>query len=50
MYAQVLYLLGHAVLHQCFAVEGGEREELYRHTMLEFVERQVNHLPERSAP
>jgi hypothetical protein len=39
MYAQMLALLGHAVLYQCFAVEGGIREELYQRTMLEMVER-----------
>ena len=63
MYAQLLHLLGQAVLHQCFAVEDGEREELYRQTMIEFVERlffgpslsegersQVDHLPDGTMP
>jgi AcrR family transcriptional regulator len=39
MYAQLLALLGSAVLHQCFAVENGEREELYRRYMIDFVMR-----------
>lgn len=39
MYAQMLSLLGGAVLHQCFAVENGEREDLYRQHMTELVER-----------
>lgn len=39
MYAQLLHLLGRAVLHQCYAVEGGEREVVYRQQTQEFVER-----------
>src|SRR5581483_1262376 len=39
MYAQLLSLLGSAILHQCFAVENGEREELYRQYMTELVKR-----------
>ena len=39
MYAQLLHLLGRAVLHQCYAVEGGEREDIYRQQTQEFVER-----------
>jgi AcrR family transcriptional regulator len=39
MYAQLLNLLGGAILHQCFAVEKGEREEMYRHAMIELLER-----------
>jgi AcrR family transcriptional regulator len=39
MYAQMLDLMGGSVLHQCFAVEKGEREEMYRAYMIEFIER-----------
>ncbi|GHO92614.1 hypothetical protein KSF_026620 [Reticulibacter mediterranei] len=39
MYAQLLYLLGRSVLHQCFAVEKGEREDLYRHSMADLIKR-----------
>jgi AcrR family transcriptional regulator len=39
MYAQLLTLLGNAVVHQCFGVEDGEREELYRESMIELFER-----------
>lgn len=39
MYAQILDLMGGAVFHQCFAVENGEREELYHTYLTEFVER-----------
>jgi AcrR family transcriptional regulator len=39
MYAQLLYLLGSAVLHQCFAIEGGEREDEYRRYTTELIER-----------
>lgn len=39
MYAQMLSLLGSSILHQCFAVENGEREELYRQYMTELVKR-----------
>jgi AcrR family transcriptional regulator len=39
MYAQLLNLLGGAILHQCFAVEQGENEEMYRTTMIELLER-----------
>ncbi len=39
MYAQLLDLMAGAVYHQCFAVENGEREELYRTYLIEFVER-----------
>lgn len=39
MYAQLLNLLGSSVLHQCFAVEKGERELLYRQYLTELIER-----------
>lgn len=39
MYAQLLYQLGRSVLHQCYAIENGEREDIYRQTMVECVER-----------
>ncbi len=39
MYAQILALASGAIFHQCFAVEKGEREELYHQYMIEFIER-----------
>lgn len=39
MYAQLLNLLGSSVMHQCFAVEKGERELLYRKYLTELIER-----------
>lgn len=39
MYAQLLNLLGSSILHQCFAVEKGEREEMYRQYTTELLER-----------
>lgn len=39
MYAQMLYALGGDILHQCFVIERGEREEMYRTYLTEFVER-----------
>jgi AcrR family transcriptional regulator len=39
MYALLLNLLGGAVMHQCFGVEHGEREELYQQYTLELLER-----------
>lgn len=39
MYAQLLSLLGGAIMHQCYAVERGEREELYRTYSIELFER-----------
>jgi AcrR family transcriptional regulator len=39
MYAQLLNLLGSSVMHQCFAVEEGERELLYRKYLTELIER-----------
>jgi AcrR family transcriptional regulator len=39
MYAQLLNLLGSTVMHQCFAIEKGEREELYRKYTIELLER-----------
>ncbi len=39
MYAQLLNLLGSSVMHQCFAVEKGERELLYHQYLTELIER-----------
>ncbi len=39
MYARILNLSAGAVFHQCFAIEQGEREEMYQQYMIEFVER-----------
>jgi len=39
MYAQLLNLLGSSVMHQCFAVEKGERELLYRKYLSELIDR-----------
>ncbi|GCE22915.1 TetR/AcrR family transcriptional regulator [Dictyobacter kobayashii] len=39
MYSQILSLLGDNIMYQCFAVEKGEREELYHTYFLEVVER-----------
>ncbi len=39
LYAQMLFHIGHDVLHQCFGVENGEREDMYHAYLLEFVER-----------
>jgi AcrR family transcriptional regulator len=39
MYAQILSLSAGAIFHQCFAIEKGEREELYLQYLTEFVER-----------
>ncbi len=38
-YAQMIFNVGHDVLHQCFGVENGEREDMYRAYLLEFIER-----------
>jgi AcrR family transcriptional regulator len=39
VYAELLNNLVSATLHQCFAVEGGAREEFYREGIIELVER-----------
>jgi AcrR family transcriptional regulator len=39
MYAQMLTAQVNAVLQQCFAVEHGAREELYRERLIEMIER-----------
>jgi AcrR family transcriptional regulator len=39
VYAELLNDLVSAALHECFAVEGGAREEFYREGVIEFVER-----------
>jgi AcrR family transcriptional regulator len=39
MYAQMLNSLVGAILKQCFAMEHGENEDLYRERLIEFIER-----------
>lgn len=39
MYAMMLILLGSNLLHHCFAIEKGERETLYRNSLIELLER-----------
>jgi AcrR family transcriptional regulator len=39
MYAQLINLFGESVLHQCFAMEDGEREERYLKATIEFLDR-----------
>ena len=39
MYALLLNLLGSVVIHQCFGVEHGEREEQFRESTIELFER-----------
>ncbi len=39
MYAQILYSLVQSTLNDCFVIEHGEREELYRERLIEFIER-----------
>ena len=39
MYAKIIFGLVNAALYDCFCVEGGEREELYRERTIEIVER-----------
>jgi AcrR family transcriptional regulator len=39
MYAQILFGLVDSALYDCFCVEGGEREELYRERTIEIIER-----------
>jgi len=39
LYAQMLFHIGHDIMHQCFGVENGEREDMYYAYLLEFVER-----------
>jgi TetR/AcrR family fatty acid metabolism transcriptional regulator len=38
-YAQMILHMGEGILHQCFGVEKGEREEIYHTCLLEFIER-----------
>lgn len=38
-YAQMILQMGQGILHQCFGVEKGEHEEMYRTYLLEFMER-----------
>ena len=38
-YTKVIFGMVHSVLFECFCVEGGEREELYRERTIEIVER-----------
>ncbi len=39
MYGQILYSLVQSTLRDCFVVEHGEREELYRERLIEIIER-----------
>ena len=39
MYAELLSCAAGSVIHQCFVVEGGEREEQYRAYLIELIER-----------
>ncbi len=39
MYTKIIFGMVHSVLFECFCVEGGEREELYRERAIELVER-----------
>lgn len=39
LYAQMLFHVGHDIIHQCFGVENGEREDMYYAYLLEFIER-----------
>ena len=38
-YTKIIFGMVHSVLFECFCVEGGEREELYRERTIELVER-----------
>ena len=39
LYAQMIFHTGHGILHQCFGVENGEHEDMYRTYLLEFINR-----------
>jgi len=39
MYTKIIFGMVHSVLFECFCVEGGEREDLYRERTIEIVER-----------
>ena len=39
MYTKIIFGMVHSVLFECFCVEGGEREELYRERTIEIIER-----------
>ena len=39
MYAQILYSLVQSTIRDCFVIEHGEREELYRERLIEILER-----------
>jgi AcrR family transcriptional regulator len=39
VYTKIIFGMVHSVLFECFCVEGGEREELYRERTIELVER-----------
>lgn len=39
MYGQILYSLVQSTLRDCFVVENGEREDLYRESLIEVIER-----------
>ena len=38
-YAQMIFHMGRDILHQCFGVENGEREDMHHTYLLEFIER-----------
>ena len=39
LYAQMIFHTGQGILHQCFGVEKGEHEDMYRTYLLEFINR-----------
>lgn len=39
LYAQMIFHMGQGILHQCFGVEKGEHEDMYRTYLLEFINR-----------
>ena len=39
MYTKIIFGMVHSVLFECFCVEGGEREEIFRERAIEIVER-----------
>jgi TetR/AcrR family fatty acid metabolism transcriptional regulator len=39
MYARILFGMVHSVLYECFCIEHGENEELYRERLIEMIER-----------
>jgi hypothetical protein len=39
MYTKIIFGMVHSVLFECFCVEGGEREEIFRERVIELIER-----------